>query len=136
MKNEETGIKEAAYQLARKHGWELEYEGGLELDGEFLDDADLTWTSSTQDGVTEFVLNISWAESTAYGFVLTREEAQKKPSAGSSFGVFEGASLAGTPLENATFELPQPGNTVAEKYFFTNTEELLQAVEETTASQF
>ena len=41
---QDTGIKENAYLLARTYGWELEYNGGLELDGEFVDDADLSRT--------------------------------------------------------------------------------------------
>lgn len=133
MKNQQTGIKEIAYELARKHGWKLEYEGGLELDGEYLDDADLTWVTAGQGGATEFVLNISWAESTAFGFVLTRENQKSGVSASSSFGVFEGADFVGTPFENASFGLPRQGNTVAEKYFISTVKELKIAVEEAVA---
>lgn len=128
MKKQQTGIKETAFQLARKHGWELEYEGGLEIDGEYLDDADLTWTIS--DGTATYVLNISWSESTQFGYVVTREELQKTEAAGSAFGMFAGSNLAGTPFENGAFGLPQQGNTVAEKYFIPAVETLVQEVEE------
>lgn len=129
MKKQQTGIKETAFQLAREHGWELEYEGGLEIDGEYLDDADLTWTSS-REGAPTYVLNISWSESTQFGYVITREESQMTEAAGSAFGMFSGSNLAGTPFENGAFGLPQQGNTVAEKYFIPAVEILLQEVEE------
>lgn len=60
-----TLIKGTAFDLARRFGWDLEYNGGLELDGEYLDDADLVHTI-TEDGTSvEYILNISYAESTA-----------------------------------------------------------------------
>lgn len=137
-----TQIKETAFALARKFGWALEYNGGLELDGEFLDDADLS-VERTEDGVqVEYVLNISYADSTAYGYTLTREAASAPSSAfgagafgqdagnqapaSSSFGA--GASFGlgsfatdGLPGENAV--------TLAEKYYITTLAELIEAVE-------
>lgn len=137
-----TQIKETAFALARKFGWALEYNGGLELDGEFLDDADLS-VERTEDGVqVEYVLNISYADSTAYGYTLTREAASAPSSAfgvgafgqdagsqapaTSSFGAGAGFGLGsfatdGLPGENAV--------TLAEKYYITTLAELIEAVE-------
>lgn len=131
MKNQQTGIKETAYQLARKHDWELEYEGGLEIDGEYLDDADLTWHQASEGGALTYVLNISWSESTQYGFVLTRENEKESAKYGSSFGVFTDANLTATPFENSAFSLPQQGQTVAEKYFISAQDQLVDEIEET-----
>ncbi|MBF0808242.1 hypothetical protein E4U03_06450 [Rothia nasimurium] len=137
-----TQIKETAFALARKFGWALEYNGGLELDGEFLDDADLS-VERTEDGVqVEYVLNISYADSTAYGYTLTREAASAPSSAfgagafgqdagsqapapssfgaGASFGLGSFAT-DGLPGENAV--------TLAEKYYITTLAELIEAVE-------
>lgn len=137
-----TQIKETAFALARKFGWALEYNGGLELDGEFLDDADLS-VERTEDGVqVEYVLNISYADSTAYGYTLTREAASAPASAfgagafgqdagsqapatsgfgaGASFGLGSFAT-GGLPGENAV--------TLAEKYYITTLAELIEAVE-------
>ncbi|WP_326503428.1 hypothetical protein [Rothia nasimurium] len=137
-----TQIKETAFALARKFGWALEYNGGLELDGEFLDDADLS-VERTEDGVqVEYVLNISYADSTAYGYTLTREAASAPAStfgvgafgqdagsqapatssfgAGASFGLGSFAT-DGLPGENAV--------TLAEKYYITTLAELIEAVE-------
>ncbi|WP_237237138.1 hypothetical protein [Rothia nasimurium] len=137
-----TQIKETAFALARKFGWALEYNGGLELDGEFLDDADLS-VERSEDGVqVEYVLNISYADSTAYGYTLTREAASA-PSSAFGAGVFgqdagsqapatssfgAGASFGlgsfatdGLPGENAV--------TLAEKYYITTLAELIEAVE-------
>ncbi|MGH1977299.1 hypothetical protein [Rothia sp. L_38] len=138
-----TQIKETAFALARKFGWALEYNGGLELDGEFLDDADLS-VERSEDGVqVEYVLNISYADSTAYGYTLTREAASAPASAfgvgafgqdaggqapaPSSFGAGAGFGLGsfateGLPGENAV--------TLAEKYYITTLAELIEAVEE------
>ena len=136
-----TQIKETAFALARKFGWALEYNGGLELDGEFLDDADLS-VERTEDGVqVEYVLNISYADSTAYGYTLTREAASAPSSAfgagafgqdagsqapapssfgaGASFGLGSFAT-DGLPGENAV--------TLAEKYYITTLAELIEAV--------
>lgn len=138
-----TQIKETAFALARKFGWALEYNGGLELDGEFLDDADLS-VERAEDGVqVEYVLNISYADSTAYGYTLTREAASAPSSAfgagafgqdagsqapapssfgaGASFGLGSFAT-GGLPGENAV--------TLAEKYYITTLAELIEAVEE------
>lgn len=138
-----TQIKETAFALARKFGWALEYNGGLELDGEFLDDADLS-VERSEDGVqVEYVLNISYADSTAYGYTLTREAASAPTSAfgvgafgqdaggqapapsgfgaGASFGLGSFAT-DGLPGENAV--------TLAEKYYITTLAELIEAVEE------
>ena len=138
-----TQIKETAFALARKFGWALEYNGGLELDGEFLDDADLS-VERSEDGVqVEYVLNISYADSTAYGYTLTREVASAPASAfgmgafgqdaggqapapsgfgtGASFGLGSFAT-EGLPGENAV--------TLAEKYYITTLAELIEAVEE------
>lgn len=136
MKKQQTGIKETAFQLARKHGWELEYEGGLEIDGEYLDDADLTWRQVSEDGSLTYVLNISWSESTQYGFVLTREKEKGSANSGSSFGVFTGADSTATPFGNSAFSLPQQGQTVTEKYFISTTEQLVSEVEETMQPLF
>lgn len=137
-----TQIKETAFALARKFGWALEYNGGLELDGEFLDDADLS-VERTEDGVqVEYVLNISYADSTAYGYTLTREAASAPSSAfgagtfgqdagsqapapssfgaGASFGLGSFAT-GGLPGENAV--------TLAEEYYITTLAELIEAVE-------
>lgn len=138
-----TQIKETAFALARKFGWALEYNGGLELDGEFLDDADLS-VERSEDGVqVEYVLNVSYADSTAYGYTLTREVASAPASAfgvgafgqdagsqapapssfdaGASFGLGSFAT-EGLPGENAV--------TLAEKYYITTLAELIEAVEE------
>ncbi|WP_237693062.1 hypothetical protein [Rothia nasimurium] len=138
-----TQIKETAFALARKFGWALEYNGGLELDGEFLDDADLS-VERSEDGVqVEYVLNVSYADSTAYGYTLTREAASAPASAfgaaafgqdagsqtpapssfgaGASFGLGSFAT-DGLPGENAV--------TLAEKYYITTLAELIEAVEE------
>lgn len=129
MKKQQTGIKETAFQLARKHGWELEYEGGLEIDGEYLDDADLTWRQVAEDGSLTYMLNISWSESTQYGFVLTREKEKESAHSGSSFGVFTGANLNATPFENSALSLLQQGQTVTEKYFISTMERLISEIE-------
>ncbi len=116
-----TGIKETAYSLAKKHGWHLEYAGGLELDGEYVDDADLTWV---HQGKT-LVLNISWADTTAYGFTLTEENSAAGPAAalaGSSFGL---ADIGGI-----TLDLPAQGRVLAEKYYITTAADLVEFVEE------
>lgn len=112
-----TLIKETAFDLARRFGWDLEYNGGLELDGEYLDDADLVHTI-TEDGTSvEYVLNISYAESTAYGFTLTCERlAAQAP--GSAFGAV-GFEASGLPGENAV--------TLAEKYYLATADDLREA---------
>ena len=137
-----TQIKETAFALARKFGWALEYNGGLELDGEFLDDADLS-VERTEDGVqVEYVLNISYADSTAYGYTLTREVASA-PSSAFGVGVFgqDAGSQAPAPSSfgaGASFGLGSfatdglPGEnavTLAEKYYITTLAELIEAVE-------
>lgn len=133
-----TQIKETAYTLAKKFGWALEYNGGLELDGEFLDDADLS-TERTEDGVTvEYVLNLSYADSTAYGFTLTREDAGGQLIAstgfdsGASFGG-AAASISGDTFGAGSFATDGiPGEnaiTLAEKYYITTVAELVEAVE-------
>ncbi|MGV3017560.1 hypothetical protein [Rothia sp. 88186D007BW] len=141
--SQHTQIKETAFALARKFGWALEYNGGLELDGEFLDDADLS-IERTEDGLqVEYVLNISYADSTAYGYTFTRESASAPVStfgvgafgqdaggqapaasslgAGASFGLGSFAT-EGLPGENAV--------TLAEKYYITTLAELIEAAEE------
>ncbi|WP_237203129.1 hypothetical protein [Rothia endophytica] len=133
-----TQIKETAYALAQKFGWALEYNGGLELDGEFLDDADLS-TERTEDGLTvEYVLNLSYADSTAYGFTLTREDAGGQLTAGSSFGAGAGfgapaASMPGGALGAGSFATggvpSENAITLAEKYYITTVAELVEAVE-------
>lgn len=131
-----THIKETAFALARKFGWALEYNGGLELDGEFLDDADLSIERPEDGTQVEYVLNISYADSTAYGFTLTREAASapSAPSFGASFSQeiahvatqthsFGTGSFAtgGLPGENAV--------TLAEKYYITTLADLIEEVE-------
>lgn len=133
MKNQQTGIKEIAYRLAKKHGWVLEYNGGIEIDGEFLDDADLSWAAAHSAGApVEYVLNISWADSTAYGLTLTQEDAAPAgggtPQAGSAFGLTQ--SAFGAPAENNFLNLPAPGKTLVEKYFLATLSELESAVEQ------
>ncbi|MDO4916098.1 MAG: hypothetical protein Q3974_00575 [Rothia sp. (in: high G+C Gram-positive bacteria)] len=133
MKNQQTGIKEIAYRLAKKHGWNLEYNGGIEIDGEFLDDADLSWVATHSVGVpVEYVLNISWADSTAYGLTLTQEDAAPTgggtPQVGSAFGLNQ--SAFGAPAENNFSNLPSAGETLVEKYFLATLNELETAVEE------
>lgn len=137
-----TQIKETALALARKFGWALEYNGGLELDGEFLDDADLS-VERTEDGVqVEYVLNISYADTTAYGFTLTREASSAPASVfgASAFGQDASgqAAPAGTFGAGARFGLGPfatgglPGEnavTLAEKYYITTLAELIEAVE-------
>lgn len=133
-----TQIKETAYTLAKKFGWALEYNGGLELDGEFLDDADLS-TERTEDGVTmEYVLNLSYADSTAYGFTLTREDigGQLIASTGFDSGAsFSGAaaSISGDTFGAGSFATGGiPGEnavTLAEKYYITTVAELVEAIE-------
>ena len=137
-----TQIKETAFALARKFGWALEYNGGLELDGEFLDDADLS-VERTEDGVqVEYVLNISYADSTAYGYTLTREAASA-PSSAFGVGAFsqDAGSQATAPSSfgaGASFGLGSfatdglPGEnavTLAEKYYITTLAELIEAIE-------
>lgn len=131
-----TQIKETAFALARKFGWALEYNGGLELDGEFLDDADLSIERPEDGTQVEYVLNISYADSTAYGFTLTREavSAPSAPVFGSSFSKEPSDSRAqsysfgtgsfateGLPGENAV--------TLAEKYYITTLADLIEEVE-------
>lgn len=113
---QDTGIKEHAYTLARKYGWELEYNGGLELDGEFLDDADLSRTYTVGGKDHHYVLNLSFADTTAYGYMLMEEPVQPS-STPTSFGpeVFVAASGG--------------GQTLAEKYYFTSPEEMVKAAE-------
>lgn len=137
-----TQIKETAFALARKFGWALEYNGGLELDGEFLDDADLS-VERSEDGVqVEYVLNISYADSTAYGYTLTREAASA-PSPAFGVGAFGQDAGGAAPTPNsfgagANFGLGSfateglPGEnavTLAEKYYITTLAELIEAVE-------
>lgn len=131
-----TQIKETAFALARKFGWALEYNGGLELDGEFLDDADLSIERPEDGTQVEYVLNISYADSTAYGFTLTREAASAPltPSFGASFSKEASSTVAqshsfgtgsfateGLPGENAV--------TLAEKYYITTLADLIEEVE-------
>lgn len=131
-----TQIKETAFALARKFGWALEYNGGLELDGEFLDDADLSIERPEDGTQVEYVLNISYADSTAYGFTLTREAASapQAPSFGASFSKEARSALGqshsfamgsfatdGLPSENAI--------TLAEKYYITTLADLIEEVE-------
>lgn len=139
-----TQIKETAFALARKFGWALEYNGGLELDGEFLDDADLS-LERTEDGVqVEYVLNISYADTTAYGYTLTREASGAPQfggtfSAGNALGTLgqDGAAPASTPAGSAfglgsfsTGGLPgENAVTLAEKYYITTLADLIEAVE-------
>ena len=139
-----THIKETAFALARKFGWALEYNGGLELDGEFLDDADLS-LERTEDGVqVEYVLNISYADTTAYGYTLTREASAAPQfggtfSAGNALGTLgqDGAAPASTPAGSAfglgsfsTEGLPgENAVTLAEKYYITTLADLIEAVE-------
>ncbi|WP_237234353.1 hypothetical protein [Rothia nasisuis] len=132
-----TQIKETALALARKFGWALEYNGGLELDGEFLDDADLS-IEHTEDGMqVEYVLNISYADTTAYGFTLTREVASA-PASAFAAGAFGQAATPGNFDAGASFGLGPfatgglPGEnavTLAEKYYITTLAELIEAVE-------
>lgn len=133
MKNQQTGIKEITYRLAKQHGWNLEYNGGIEIDGEFLDDADLSWAASHSTGASvEYVLNISWADSTAYGLMLTQEDAAPAgggtPPTGSAFGLTQ--SAFGAPAENNFSNLPSAGETLVEKYFLATLNELESAVEQ------
>lgn len=131
-----TQIKGTAFALARKFGWALEYNGGLELDGEFLDDADLSIERPEDGTQVEYVLNISYADSTAYGFTLTREAANAPlaPSFGASFSKEASDAVAqsqsfgtgsfatdGLPGENAV--------TLAEKYYITTLADLIEEVE-------
>lgn len=124
-----TQIKETAYALAQKFGWALEYNGGLELDGEFVDDADLSLERGEDGLAVEYVLNISYADTTAYGFTLTRESS----GAGSSFGAGAAASAPGTSFGAGSFAtegLPgQNAVTLAEKHYITTVTELREAVE-------
>ncbi|MDO4898030.1 MAG: hypothetical protein Q3965_01870 [Rothia sp. (in: high G+C Gram-positive bacteria)] len=137
-----TQIKETAYTLAKKYGWALEYNGGLELDGEFLDDADLSDVRSEGGQQVEYVLNISYADTTAYGFTLTREVSRQdgaaQPGATGSFGAGAsfGASSAASSFGAGAFAAGLPGEsavTVAEKYYVTTVAELLEAADEALA---
>lgn len=112
-----TLIKETAFDLARRFGWDLEYNGGLELDGEYLDDADLVRTITENGASVEYILNISYAESTSYGFTLTREHLAAQTS-GSAFGVV-GFEASGLPGENSV--------TLAEKYYLATADDLREA---------
>lgn len=131
-----TQIKETAFALARKFGWALEYNGGLELDGEFLDDADLSIERPEDGTQVEYVLNISYADSTAYGFTLTREAASapSAPGLGASFG----GETTGTAVQAHSFGTGSfatdglPGEnavTLAEKYYITTLADLIEEVE-------
>lgn len=112
-----TLIKETAFDLAHRFGWDLEYNGGLELDGEYLDDADLVHTITENGASVEYILNISYAESTSYGFTLTRERLATQTS-GSAFGAVR-FEASGLPGENAV--------TLVEKYYLATANELKEA---------
>lgn len=112
-----TQIKETAFDLARQFGWDLEYNGGLELDGEYLDDADLVHIIIENGTSVEYILNISYAESTAYGFIFTRERlAAQAP--GPAFGAV-GFEASGLPGQGAV--------TLAEKYYLATADDLREA---------
>lgn len=122
----DTQIKETGVALARRFGWALEYNGGLELDGEFVDDADLSVEAAGPGGRVLYVLNISFADTTAYGFTLTRE-----PVGGSS--AFGAAVPAGG---NALWVTGLPGEgavTLAERYHLSLVQ-MREAVEAELAS--
>lgn len=114
---QDTGIKEHAYALSRKYGWDLEYNGGLELDGEYLDDADLSRTYTVAGVPRHFVLNISFADTTAYGFMLMEESAEPVTK----------ASVFGTEIFTPA---PAAEKTLAEKYYFTSPEKMREVAEE------
>ncbi len=115
---QDTGIKENAYLLARTYGWELEYNGGLELDGEFVDDADLSRTYTVRGAEHRYVLNISFADTTAYGFMLMEEPEEPATSVPSAFGaqVFVPAS--------------SEGEIIAERHGFASPEEMVAAAKD------
>lgn len=115
---QDTGIKENAYLLARTYGWELEYNGGLELDGEFVDDADLSRTYTINGKEHRYVLNISFADTTAYGFMLMEESDEPATSTPSAFGaqVFVPAS--------------SDGEMIAERHGFTSPEEMVEGAKD------
>lgn len=115
---QDTGIKENAYLLARTYGWELEYNGGLELDGEFVDDADLSRTYTVQGVQRRYVLNLSFADTTAYGFMLMEESDEPATSTPSAFGaqVFVPAS--------------SEGEMIAERHGFTSPGKMVSAAED------
>ncbi|MBM7051747.1 hypothetical protein [Rothia sp. ZJ1223] len=107
---QDTGIKEVSYALAREFGWELEYNGGLELDGEFLDDADLSRTFRVGGRAHRYVLNLSFDDTTAYGYTLLEEPESPNPVP-AAFG--------------GELFLPASGTTIAEKYYFTSPEDMV-----------
>ena len=90
----------------------------------------------------EYVLNISYADSTAYGYTLTREAASA-PSSAFGAGVFGQDADSQTPAPSsfgagassglgsfATDGLPgENAVTLAEKYYITTLAELIEAVE-------
>lgn len=127
-----TQIKETAALLARRFGWNFHYEGGLELGGEFLDDADLQ-LERLEDGVpVEYVLNLSYADSTAYGYTLTREavSAPKLDRQGSAFGLVN-QSASTTPSSFNSSGLPgEQAVTLAEKYYMTSIQDLKEELEQ------
>lgn len=64
----ETGIKELAYHLASAYGWDFSYEGGMELEGEYIDDAELTRTINGM----ETVVTICWDETSSYSLTVEK----------------------------------------------------------------
>lgn len=130
-----TQIKETAAALARRFGWNFHYEGGLELGGEFLDDADLQ-LERLEDGVpVEYVLNLSYADSTAYGYTLTREAsaAPTLENQGSSFGLGTPSRIS-APSSFSSSGLPgEQAVTLAEKYYMTSIQDLTEELEQKLA---
>lgn len=90
-----TGIKELAYQLAKDFGWDFSYEGGMELEGEFIDDAELTRTI----GGAETVVSLCFDETSKYSLSVERGAT---------------AASAFAPASSASVEFERYGLSLAE----------------------
>lgn len=67
-----TGIKELAYSLASHYGWDFTYEGGMELEGEYIDDAELTRTINGQ----QVLVTLCYDETSNYSLTIERGGSQ------------------------------------------------------------
>lgn len=117
-----TQIKEIAYALSSRFGWTFEYGGALEMDGEWVDDADLTSNRQLDSSGDSFsyLLNIVYADSTLFGYTLTREFA---PSSSFQSGVAFGAPASRQSKDSV----------VAEQYFLESARQLEEVLSQLLA---